>query len=304
MENRAYALITGLFILVLGSAVVGGVLWLGSSAEALSPYVVVSDDSVSGLVEHSTVMYRGVQVGQVSSIGFDPSDFKHILIQIQVDSDVPITKGTYAVLRPQGVSGFSRIELTDDGKHPKRLQTDAYNPASIPMHPSLLAKVTTSGADLIAEGRHLLKNLNALLNDENGGHIKSILTNVESATGQLVELEKALQPVLAQVPVLTQQSQVTLKRMNKLLKQVGALATHIDELTRAARQLGTVGANAGQQLNGTILPQVSNLLTSLNRAVDELQRLTTRLNEHPESLLRGTPQPPPGPGEPGYQAPR
>lgn len=72
MENRAYALITGLFILVLGSAVVGGVLWLGSSAEALSPYVVVSDDSVSGLVEHSTVMYRGVHVGQVSSMREKP----------------------------------------------------------------------------------------------------------------------------------------------------------------------------------------------------------------------------------------
>ncbi len=303
MENRAYALVTGLFILLLGAAVIAAALWLGGGTGERSPYIVVSTGNVAGLVTHSTVMYRGVQVGQVESIGFDPDNFKRILVYIQVDADIPVTKGTYAMLRPQGVSGFSRIELSDDGKQPQRVHTSADNPATIPMHKSLLSQVATSGADLIAEGNRLLKNLNALVDGENGSKIQQILSNMAEASHELVALEKSLQPLLAQVPNLAEQSQSTLKRMNELLQQVGTLSSHIDDLTQAAQQLGKVGARAGQQISRSILPQASALLGSLNDAVDELQRLTRRLNEHPESLLRGAPSPPPGPGEPGYQSP-
>ena len=136
MENRAYALATGLFIILLGAAL--GVLgfWLSGNHQPQEPYVIVSKNSVNGLTAHSTVLYRGVAVGQVDSINFDPSDFHKILVHVHIDASIPVTQGTYAQLQPQGVTGLARVVLNDSGKKPAPLHTATNTRAAYPcIHP-------------------------------------------------------------------------------------------------------------------------------------------------------------------------
>lgn len=306
MENRAYALVTGLFILLLGAGLAVGALWLGGGNEVTRPYLVVAEGSVTGLVENSNVLYRGVLVGQVESIRFNPEDFEEILVLIRIDADIPVTSGTYATLKLQGVTGFARVVLNDEdeGRNGQHLQTSVDDPARIPMQPSLIDQVTDSGTELIASSNQLLENLNALLGPESRARIEGILANAEAATAQLVALEKALLPVLKDVPELTDRASTTLLRTNELLERLGLVSAHVDELVRSAQKLGEVGTEAGAQLTGTILPRMADLLVSLDRTVENLQRLTVRLNERPEILLRGAAPAPPGPGEPGFEEPQ
>ena len=75
MEKRAYALAAGLFVLVLGVALVAGVLWLNRDERVGGvPYEVTTTRPVSGLKVEAPVRFRGVDVGKVESIRFDPSE--------------------------------------------------------------------------------------------------------------------------------------------------------------------------------------------------------------------------------------
>ena len=60
MENRAHALIAGIFLLLLGAALAGAAVWFqGDTVERVN-YTVVSRTGVSGLNLKAPVKLRGV----------------------------------------------------------------------------------------------------------------------------------------------------------------------------------------------------------------------------------------------------
>jgi phospholipid/cholesterol/gamma-HCH transport system substrate-binding protein len=84
MENRSHALLAGLFTIVLAASLVVAAAWLGGREGPRVPYVIVSKVGVGGLNREAAVRYRGVEVGRVESIRFDPEDRRQILIDIGV----------------------------------------------------------------------------------------------------------------------------------------------------------------------------------------------------------------------------
>ena len=129
MENRAYALAAGAFVLLLGAALVAGVLWLNRDERVGgAPYEVTTTRAVSGLKVEAPVRYRGVDVGKVESIRFDPSEPGRVVIGITVDPATPLTRSTYAQLGFQGVTGLSFVQLDDDGAERQPLATAAGAP--------------------------------------------------------------------------------------------------------------------------------------------------------------------------------
>ena len=115
MENRAHALAAGLFTLVLAAALVAAALWLRGQPIALDHYVLHTRGNVSGLNAQADVRYRGVEVGKVERIYFDPEDARTILVDISVSKGTPVTRGAYAQLAAQDITGLSYVQLEDDG---------------------------------------------------------------------------------------------------------------------------------------------------------------------------------------------
>src|SRR5687768_10024122 len=111
MENRAHALVAGLFVIFLSIAVALVAMRFSGSNIKYNPYLVVTKESVSGLNPQSSVLYRGVNIGKVESIMFDPNNLHRILIQISVDENVALSKSVYAQLGYQGVTGLAYIQL-------------------------------------------------------------------------------------------------------------------------------------------------------------------------------------------------
>ena len=71
MENKAHALVAGLFVVVLAALLLGLGAWLTHDNGPRVRYEISTRDSVTGLAEQAPVRYRGVDVGKVTSIGFD-----------------------------------------------------------------------------------------------------------------------------------------------------------------------------------------------------------------------------------------
>jgi phospholipid/cholesterol/gamma-HCH transport system substrate-binding protein len=304
MGNRAYALLTGAFIVVLGAAIAGVTWWMSGGEAPHDAYVVVARSEVTGLKEASPVLYRGVGAGRVEAIRFNPDDFQEIFIRIAVREDLPVTEGTYATLRPQGITGLSQLILHDDGSEPERLSRDGERPPRIPLEPGVLDTLTGSGTRIIDDVEALVGKLNALLSERNRERVGNLLENLETASGRLGTLEERVADVLATVPETTASAERTLAEVRELAVGLQELPGQLETLAGNANALMTTGRSLGQRVSTDLAPRMDRALEELATAGRELQRTARLLQTHPDSLLRGRPPRPPGPGERGYEPSR
>jgi phospholipid/cholesterol/gamma-HCH transport system substrate-binding protein len=68
METKVNYAIVGAFVLVLGAALIAGILWLASGGgfeKKYDFYLALVGESVAGLNLNAPVKYRGVDVGKV-----------------------------------------------------------------------------------------------------------------------------------------------------------------------------------------------------------------------------------------------
>src|SRR6478735_8778159 len=106
MENKAHAFAAGLFVTLLVALALGLAAWLTRDTGVRDPYEIVTRETVTGLQAQAPVRYRGVDVGKVSQIGFDPKSPGTVLVSLEIDRAAPITTDTYATLSFQGVTGL------------------------------------------------------------------------------------------------------------------------------------------------------------------------------------------------------
>ena len=89
MENKAHALAAGAFVLVVAALLVAMAWWLTREGGVRVNYELSSRDAVTGLSLQATVRFKGVQVGKVTAISFDPKVPGNVLVRIAVDTNAP-----------------------------------------------------------------------------------------------------------------------------------------------------------------------------------------------------------------------
>lgn len=302
MGKNTHALMTGLFLLVLVIATTAVIYWIGNFQEKRNVYVVSTWASVSGLNPESTVFYRGIAVGKVIEIKFDPENTGDILIPIEVDKKITLTRGVYATLQLKGVTGLTQIDLQDSGGI-NQVLPPGYNPLDrIPLMPSLTDKLMSSGEDLLKKAEHVMGRLNLLLNDSNTQNVGNILNNLSTLTAKLNELQHSVDTALAEVPALSTDARKTLKNIDALTRELQGLTKDAKALSNRASDLADSGKAAGDKLVDTTLPKMNGLLTELQATASEVKRVADMLENNPQALLLGPVEEEPGPGEPGFKA--
>jgi phospholipid/cholesterol/gamma-HCH transport system substrate-binding protein len=294
MENRAHALVAGIFVIFLSITVTLVAVWFSGNNIQRNSYLVVTKESVSGLNPQSAVHYRGVNIGKVEHIEFDPDNPQQILIQISVDENVRLQNTIYAQLGYQGVTGLAYIQLNDDGVGNEQLPSDA----QIPMRRSLLDEVTGSGQDLLTNVNKLVLKMHQLLDDQNQTHVSQILLNIEKATRNFDGVTGRLQPVLESFTELTAESATLVKRLDQLLGEVNITAAKINQKEGIFDSL----SHSSQEL-ATTIPELRKVSNSIARNSNNLDKVLHQLEENPQSLLFGRPPSLPGPGEAGFVPP-
>jgi phospholipid/cholesterol/gamma-HCH transport system substrate-binding protein len=301
MGRENHALITGLFLIALVTASTAIVFWIGSMDHERNLYVISTRESVSGLNPESTVFYRGIAVGKVLNVKFDPLDSGTILVPVEVDKNIVLSKGVFATLRLKGVTGLTQIQLEDSGTIPEVLPPGDNPMCRIPLVPSMTDKLMDSGEELLHKADHLMQRLSALLNDENEKNIGGILNNLKSLTDKLSALQKSIDTALAGVPALTIDARKTLTNIDALTSDLQDLTKQVQNLSAKAGGLVDSGKTTGDALTQSTLPKINKLLTELQSTTRQVKRVAETLENNPQELLLGPGQQDSGPGEPGYK---
>jgi phospholipid/cholesterol/gamma-HCH transport system substrate-binding protein len=309
MENKSHALIAGIFtLLLLTAAIVIGV-WFNRDRTEWVPYLIATKLSIPGLNPQAAVRYRGLDVGKVDDIRFDPNEAGQLLVQIRVRPDTPITRSTFATLGYQGVTGIAYVQLDDDGSQPTRLRSSEQHIARIEMRPSLFDQLQNRGLAILQQTEQIAQRVNHLLEPANQQAILAAFDNISKAANEIAAIPRQLQPTLARMPALAAQTQQTLASVNQLSRDASTLSASlqgvadklqasggpIDRFAGAADDIGAVAS----KLEHETLP----LANDARSTIRALNRTLDNLGERPQSLLFGAPSVTPGPGEAGFAAP-
>jgi phospholipid/cholesterol/gamma-HCH transport system substrate-binding protein len=309
MGKNNRALMTGLFLLVLISITTVIIFWMGHFNQQRNHYTIATHFSVSGLSPQSTVFFRGIAVGKVLSVQFDPDNSGIILIPIEVDKNIILTRGVFSTLRLRGVTGLNQIELNDDGRITEPLPPDNSDPDyRIPMRPSMTDKLFDSGEQLLAKADRIMARLDNVLNDQNIDNIAGILGNLKNFSNKLTDLNKSLDKALVGIPDLSRDAQGTLKHINALtveLKSLSAdlrtLSVRVGTLSDKAGGFADTGKNMSVMMMQSTLPKMNILLNDLQTTSRQVRNTANLLEKNPQSLLFGAKRQEPGPGEPDFE---
>ena len=321
MENKAHAFVAGAFVIGLIGLIVALVLWFTRDTAVRNIYELSTSDAVSGLQPQATVRYRGIAVGKVASIDFDPKIRGNVRVRISVDERVPLTKSSYAALSYQGVTGLASIALNDDGASQEPLKPDNDDPPRIPLKPSTLAKLQERGEAILEKVEDAADRVNAMVSPANQQRVADALENIAHAAESANQLTKRLDvtikdglaPALQAIPPLADNARGTLGTVKQAASDVSRVANNLNaSVTRLNAEggaldrlaAGTEGlTQAMDSFNTTTLPRVNRVADDTAHAVRRLGRAADNINENPQSLLFGSGSNLPGPGEPGFATP-
>jgi phospholipid/cholesterol/gamma-HCH transport system substrate-binding protein len=246
------------------------------------------------------------------------------VIDIEVAKGIPVTRGTYAQLGQEGITGIAYVHLLDDYKDPAAPNLAPDGVPEIPLRASYMDEMFESAQSVARDAHELLTSLNTVLTADNKQNFAASLASLKRIAADLEVASKGLPATFARVDAtlarvdrgvggfLGEENQrntrESLAQINATMKELPALARNarrlvedsgklverIDRLTEEAH--GTTGA-----VRQDTLPRVNALAESVERGAERFGRLAYELERKPDSMLWGRPAARPGPGEPGFE---
>lgn len=335
MENKSHALAAGAFVILVTALLVALAAWLMRDTRIRDTLEFSTRESVTGLQPQAAVRYRGIAVGKVDSIEFDPKTRGNVLVSLAINQGTPITKSTYAVLGYQGVTGLAYVQLDDDGSSNDMLDLSANTAPRIVLRPSLLSKLSDQGASILIQVEEATKRFNQLLAPDNQkaliGSVQAIGASATNFSTQVTAMQKILDaqfgPERTDIPALVKDTRGAMQTMQTAASDMSQAAK---ETSQAAASISTVGqrvtekggtldrvneglasANTTAQaigksadaLTANTLPRATRMTDDAARAARATSRVVNELGDNPQSLIFGNAPVPPGPGERGFTAP-
>ncbi len=308
MDSKVNYVAVGLFVILLGSAMIAGVLWLaagGGGRKPFEPYMAVINESVSGLNVDAPVKYLGVDVGKVREIRLQPGNPERVQLVFAIERGTPIKQDTVATLKTQGLTGIAYVELSGGRPDsPPLVTTTAGQLPVIRTTPSLAARLENVLTRGLASLDRSSTNLNALLDDDNRAAFKSALADIAQVAHALAEQRDALNAGIGNLARTAEHTAQATQQLDSMIRRIGSSA---DAVEKMADNVALTSSSTGQTVaamgtgvkhfTSETLPEMERLLGELSGLSLSLRRLSEQTERNPSSLLLGRRAPPPGPGE-------
>lgn len=326
METRAGYVLVGGFVLVLFLGGLGLAVWFGDLRlnHLAHEFRIAFDGSVGGLSVGSPVRYRGVPVGSVTGIRIDPDNVEQILVDVDIDADMPVKADMYATLESQGLTGVGFIQIQGGSRNaPLLTHSDDGRPVTIPSRASRLEKVFQSAPEIAGQLVVLIARLQGFLSDENRdaardilhnlavvsavlerrvGSIEAAVTDGAAAASEIRVAMSELVPLIGELrssfAIVTDEIAATLSAargtVTGLDAEVGRLSDRLGETTAriggTASQLEALVAEARpgmRDFSNSGLYELTQFLIEARVLVSNLDRVVRQIDRDPSQFLFG-----------------
>ena len=261
METRANYALIGAFTLAVIFGAFGFVYWFSGNDQtaARKTYRMVFTSSVSGLSRGATVLFNGLKVGEVKSIGL-AEDPRIVNAMIEVDARTPIKTDTRARLESTGLTGVASVALTGGTASAPNVEAgEDGSPPTINAERSELQNIMETLQNLSGKVDNLVGSADRLVGD-NSQSITNSLKNVEKITQAFADNADGVKDLLSSLGGIGRDIKPfadalgrssgsvddIVKNSNELVAKLNTAAGKIDGLIASAQNLlgqpGTKGA--------------------------------------------------------------
>jgi phospholipid/cholesterol/gamma-HCH transport system substrate-binding protein len=320
MDPKVNYVLVGSFVVLLGGALLGVILWLGKTdyRGVYDRYEAYMRESVAGLSVNSTVKYRGVDVGRVKEIVLNPDNPEEVRLTLDIARGTPVKVDTIAVLETQGLTGLATINLTGGSRDSPPLQAlEGQKYPVIKTGPSLFFRLDEAISRLLSERglSKLLQDLDQValgatevLDEENRAALKRTVQDLAEVAHTVAahreKLDRGLNGAVQSADNLA-------KLTASLNEQVPVLLARIDKSAAALRAATEQLAKTGQSVEAVVeetrpelerfsrqtLPETGALVAELRQLAATLTRVAREIEREPNALVFGRTAPSHGPGE-------
>ena len=302
-----YALV-GLFVLVLGTALIAVVLWLASGGAFKQKYdlfLAIMDESVSGLSTNAPVKYNGVEVGKVRDIRLHAGNPERVDLLFAIERGTPVKEDTVAVLKTQGLTGIAYVELSGGARDAPPLRATPGSPYPvIQTKTSLSARLENVLTNVLKKLDGTSGSIAAFLSEENQLAFKEALANISVVTRTLATRKDALDKGIASAAKTFENGARATAQLGPVIERIGRSAEAVEKMgndaalasVNAGKTIDAVGAGV-QRVTAETLPELDRLIGEMNVLAGSLRRLSEKIEGSPGGLLLGRSPVAPGPGE-------
>ena len=316
MENRVQYFTVGVFVFVTFIGLILFLLWQSnySKDREYKYYKINTQESVSGLNIKAPVRLMGVSIGEVEKIHINYDNTQEVSVIIKVEKSTPIKTDSYAMLKPQGITGLMFLEIEGGTKDAPMLETSSNEKdmGVISARPSLFTRYDATFASLITKFEHTLDIIQSAFDEKNGvlqnGNIKNmeillknsaqISQNLALLTGEISGEGTNIKQLIQDLSAASNQLQKTSKEFSSLIEgDASSMVKSVDEVSKSVNSLVSKleeRVDYGEFDMATILQE--NLQSTQN-SMDELNTLIRQLQQSPSDIIFKTNTKPLGPGE-------
>jgi phospholipid/cholesterol/gamma-HCH transport system substrate-binding protein len=313
MEANARYSLVGAVVLIAGSLLVLGVLWLAGGGDRISYRfytVYFVKQSMDGLDVESAVKLRGIKIGTVTAYSFVTRPAEAVRVTLRIDEDVPIRQGAQAYVKRSVVTGLATIEIANPATMAGLLEAA---PAGerypvIAEGSSDLDKVATALSNMAQSGSQVLDKINDLLSDQNRAAISQTVQNLRVLSDNLASNSANLAGAVQGIRDASDEFRFAGASIaNAATRAEGSITSVGDNANQALQEASVVlrdmqmqTRDLGAQLqilveNGNI--QLVDVSREVKTGASSLVTTGQRLSD-PRGLLFGQSSIEPGPGEP------
>jgi phospholipid/cholesterol/gamma-HCH transport system substrate-binding protein len=197
MEIRARYTLIGLFTIFVTAAAFAFVYWLnnagGLGQRAL--YRARFENTVSGLLKGSAVLFNGIRVGEVSALQLTPDNPKQVTATLNVERQTPVRADTKVGIEFQGLMGAPVVSLMG-GTPSSQVLVSAND------EPPLLTADPEAGQNITESARTVLHHLDTVVS-ENSEPLKNLISNIDKFSGALARNSDKVDGILAGLDRMT-----------------------------------------------------------------------------------------------------
>ncbi|MBM3177552.1 MAG: MCE family protein [Bacteroidetes bacterium] len=296
MKNRE--LIVGVFAAVAIAALYLGFNYLkGKDFFHHTATYFVKYDNVSELAASNPVLVNGYAVGRVSKIGLLPREGNRVLVELEIEGNVPIGKDAKATLSSALLGSKSILLDLGDTRYPAKpgdtlrgelakgmieMISETANPVAVDMQSTLkkfngilddLAVTLETINPVIHKFNETPTKLNGLL-DQSGQNLNDMSLTIKEVSDKLKLSLAELDPTLKNLRVIS--DSLRQLEINRTLEQTRTTLVSMSEIMTKLKN----GDNSASKL----LTEDS-LYNNVNRLVLSIDSLTNHVNNDPKDFF-------------------
>ena len=227
-------------------------------------------DQVNGLVAANPISIKGMKVGQVKKLYFDPQNPKKIIVELYVLGDYPIAKNSSARIFSSSLLGSPEVEIIPgDSKQMAQSgdtllsQTEATLGQEVNKQ---LLPLKTKAENLIGSIDSIAVIVQQVLNKNTRDNLVQAIENVKQALGNIAHTTRNLDTLM--------ESQRT--NLSKIIKNVESISSNLKQNNEKITNILSNFSNLSDSLAKARIPYT---ISQVNKAIVDLDSILLKINK-------------------------